>query len=163
MADKPKVYVETTVISYLTARPSNELVAAAHQEITKEWWAIKRERFELFVSELVLQEAGAGDQEASQRRLGILASIPLLKPDQQTRRLASLLASSTNIPQRALADLAHVAVAVTNGMDYLVTWNCRHIANAQLRSVIDRVCSDQGFVAPVICTPEELMEELPHD
>jgi hypothetical protein len=102
MADKPKVYVETTVISYLTARPSNELVAAAHQEITKEWWAIKRERFELFVSELVLQEAGAGDQEASQRRLGILASIPLLKPDQQTRRLASLLASSTNIPQRAL-------------------------------------------------------------
>jgi hypothetical protein len=161
MADKPKVYVETTVISYLTARPSNELVAAAHQEITKEWWATKRESFDVFISELVLQEAGAGDQEASQRRLSVLASIPLLKPDEQTRRLAGLLASSTNIPQKALADLAHVALAVTNGMDYLITWNCRHIANAQLRGVIERVCRNQGFAAPIICTPEELMEDLP--
>ena len=115
----------------------------------------------MFASELVIQEASAGDVDASQRRLEILTPIPLLQADTSTRRLASFLAKATNIPQRAYADVAHIAMAVTNGMDFLLTWNCRHIANAQLRTIIENVCESQGYVAPTICTPEELMEDLP--
>lgn len=161
MPDKPRVYIETTVVSYLTARPSSELITTAHQKITQDWWNTKREDFQLFASELVIQEASAGDVDASQRRLEILTPIPLLQADTSTRRLAGFLAKATNIPQRAYADVAHIAMAVTNGMDFLLTWNCRHIANAQLRTIIENVCESQGYVAPTICTPEELMEDLP--
>ncbi len=160
MAGKPKVYVETTVIRYLTAWPSTEVVMVAHQQITQEWWKSQRTKFDLFVSELVRQEASAGDAEAAKRRLEVVDSLPLLTLDDAARQLAQVLAQHLRLPDRASADAAHIAQAVTNGMDYLITWNCRHIANARLRNMIDSVTASFGYVTPTICTPEELMEEF---
>lgn len=160
MAGKPKIYVETTVISYLTAWPSTEIVMAAHQQITQEWWKSQRDNFDLFVSELVRQEASAGDLEAAERRLQVIDSLALLTLDDATRQLAQVLAQQLKLPKRATADAAHIALAVTNGMDYLITWNCRHIANARLRNMIDSVAASCGYVTPTICTPEELLEEF---
>jgi hypothetical protein len=155
----PKVYVETTVISYLTAWPSAEVVTSAHQQITQDWWTTKRSLFDLFVSDLVREEVAAGDEDAASRRLGIVESLPSLAVDQNARQLARILVQRLRIPARAAADGAHIAIAVANGMDYLLTWNCRHIANARLRTIIEDVCASLGYSAPVICTPEELMED----
>ncbi len=163
MLAKPKVYIETTIISYLTARPSNELLIGAHQELTNKWWNTKKDEFDLYVSELVIQEAGSGDEYAAKRRIESLELLPRLKFDVLSRNLAAKLARATQLPVRAAADAAHIAIAVANGMDYLLTWNCRHIANAQLRRTIEEVCELQGFSAPIICTPEELMENLSDD
>ena len=160
MPGKPKVYVETTVISYLTAWPSAEVVMAAHQEITREWWNSKRGEFDLFVSELVREEAAAGDRQAAKKRLEIIDFFPLLTFGSDTRRLVNVLVQQLQLPNRASADAAHIALAITNGMDYLITWNCRHIANARLRNMIDGVCDSVGYAAPTICTPEELMEDF---
>jgi hypothetical protein len=160
VAGKPKVYIETTVISYLTAWPSTELVMAAHQQLTQEWWKSQRDKFDLFVSELVRQEAAAGDAEAARRRLEVIDSLPSLALDEHARQLAEVLAQRLKLPDRASADAAHIALAVMNGMEYLITWNCRHIANARLRTMIETVTTSFGYVAPTICTPEELMEEF---
>ncbi|MFO0791535.1 MAG: type II toxin-antitoxin system VapC family toxin [Pirellulales bacterium] len=158
MADKAKVYVETTVISYLTSQPSAKVVTAAHQEITKEWWETRRSAFEVFVSELVRQEAAEGDLLAAAKRLEIIDSLPLLLVTPHANRLAAVLSRALRLPTRASADAAHIALAVVNGMDYLISWNCRHIANAHLRSKIDAVCESFGYATPGICTPEELLE-----
>jgi predicted nucleic acid-binding protein len=160
MVGKPKIYVETTVISYLTAWPSAEVVTAAHQAITQEWWNSGRSNCDLFVSELVREEASAGDEDAAARRLEVIDSLTLISFGEQTRQLADVLAVHLKLPNRALADAAHIALAVTNGMDYLVTWNCRHIANARLRTMIEDVVAAEGYIAPVICTPEELLEDF---
>jgi predicted nucleic acid-binding protein len=160
VASKAKLYVETTVISYLTAWPSTEIVMAAHQQITQEWWRRRRDDFDLFVSELVRQEASAGDAEAAKRRLEIVDSLNMLSVDQYSRQLASELFQQLRLPARALTDAAHIALAVIHGMDYLITWNCRHIANASLRNMIESITASLGYIAPTICTPEELMEEL---
>ena len=156
MLMNPKVYLETTIISYLTAWPSRDLIKAAHQQLTREWWQI-HSRFELFVSQAVVQEAGGGDQDAAQRRLHVLEGIPILAMDRQTLALAHELTEQGPLPKKATVDALHIAVAVVNGMDYLLTWNCAHIANASMRSQIERVCRSRGYQPPVICTPEELM------
>ena len=155
----PRVYLETSVISYLTARPSRNLRVAAHQEITADWWTRRRIRFELFVSRLVIEEASAGDAEAAAQRLLILSGIPRLELTEAASSLAERLVAAAAIPREAIEDALHVAVAAAHGMDYLVTWNCRHIANAAVRNRIGDVCASAGFEAPVICTPEELLEE----
>lgn len=160
MAEKPKVYIETTVISYLTAWPSAEIVTAAHQRITQDWWDLRRGAFDLYVSELVRQEASSGDPQAAERRLKIIDLLPSLTSSADTRRLASILAQELRLPKQAVADAAHIAISITNGMHYLLTWNCRHIANARLRNMIDDICDSVGYAAPTICTPEELMEDL---
>lgn len=160
MESKPRVYVETTVISYLTAWPSAEVVTSAHQQITQDWWTTKRSHFDLFASVLVREEAAAGDADAANRRLQIVDSLPALSHDQSARQLSKILTQKLRLPPRAAADSAHIAIAVTNGMDYLLTWNCRHIANARLRTMIEEVCESLGYAAPVICTPEELMEDF---
>lgn len=159
MADKPRVYVETTVISYLTAWPSSELITAAHQQITKDWWQSRRDEFELFASELVIREAQAGDLEAAKRRLEFTNDLQLLTIDDATTQLAEILSNDLQLPERASADAVHIGLAVVNGMDYLVTWNCRHIANARHRQIIESVCASLGYLSPVICTPEELIED----
>jgi hypothetical protein len=156
---QPKVYVETTVISYLAARPSRDVIVYAHQRLSKEWWESHRARFQLFVSELVLREAQAGDPEAAQERLGLLPGIPLLAVTPSSLTLSKSLIQAGALPVKATADALHISIAAVNGMEYLLTWNCRHIANAELRPVIEGVIRSQGFEPPILCTPEELMGE----
>lgn len=155
---KPRAYVETSVISYVTGRPSRDLVTAAHQQVTREWWE-QRSRFDLFVSQAVLSEAGRGDAEAAARRLEALAETVVLRVTAEASDLAERLIREHAMTPEAAMDAIHVAVAVVNGMDYLVTWSCKHIANAALRVNIEKTCRQAGMQAPVICTPEELMQE----
>lgn len=156
---KPKIYLETTIPSYLTSRPSRDLVTAAHQQITREWWDTQRYAFDLFISQMVLDEVSSGDPEAATRRLGLLEPLPLLNPHEEEAELAQALIEQAALPARAAADALHIAISVVNGMDYLLTWNCTHIANAALRHRIETVCRSKGFEVPIICTPEELLEE----
>ncbi len=156
---KPRVYLETTIPSYLTAWASRDIVMAGHQHSTKEWWETRREEFHLFVSQFVIDEAGAGDPDAARRRLEALADVPLLDPGEDVFALADGLMKRVPLPAKAAADSLHIAIATVNGMDYLLTWNCTHIANATLRSRIELVCRDFGYEPPVICTPDELLKE----
>jgi predicted nucleic acid-binding protein len=160
---KPKVYIETTIISYLTACRSPQLVMAAHQETTRNWWDDERHNFDLFVSETVIQEAAAGDPAAAERRLEVLREIAELQITDEARQLAKELFENTHLPENAQVDALHIATATTNGMDYLLTWKCRHIANATLRNAMAAVCEAAGYVIPVICTPLELLEEHQND
>ena len=154
----PTVYIETSVISYLTARPSRALVVAAYQQITREWWRDAPRRFELVSSELVVSEAAAGDAHASRARLRLVEDINLPGTNEETRALAEKLIEVGAVPRKAADDAAHIAIAVANGVDYLVTWNFRHIANATMRSTIEDVCRAAGYKSPVVCTPNELLE-----
>jgi hypothetical protein len=154
---KRSVYLETTIPSYLTAWRSPELVMAARQQITREWWDTRRDDFELFISQLVVDEASAGDPDAAARRLAMIDGLPLLEPSEGTEELVAALIQSLALPPRAAADAAHIALAVGNGMDFLLTWNCTHIANAIYRPTIESTCRAYGYQMPVICTPEELI------
>lgn len=156
---KPKVHLETTIISYLTAWRSPQLVMAAQQEATRTWWDDEAGRFELFISEAVIQEASAGDEAAAERRLQVLHEIAELEVTEETRDLAKQLIAGTPLPDKAQIDALHIAIATVHAMDYLLTWNCRHIANAALRHRIEAVCEDSGYQPPIICTPLELIEE----
>jgi hypothetical protein len=153
----PSVYLETTIPSYLTAWRSPELVMAARQQITRDWWDNRRHDFELFVSQLVIDEASAGDPAAAARRLEVLEGISLLEPHDDTQVLVDALIRDLSLPDRAAADAVHIALSVVNGMDFLLTWNCTHIANAAFRPVIESACRSLGYELPVICTPEELL------
>jgi predicted nucleic acid-binding protein len=155
---KPKVYLETTIISYFTARSSRDIITAAHQQVTQEWWYERRNDFDLFISQIVLQEVNQGDEEAIQRRLEMIATIPEIEVNPEAVSLAQALVSDGVVPERAAADALHIAVATVQGMDYLLTWNLRHLANAIIRTAITDVCRQRGYEPPVICTPEELME-----
>lgn len=155
---KPKAYVETSIISYLTARQSRDLVLAAHQQVTRDWWT-GRGKFELFASQFVLDEAGAGDAEAAASRLAALNDTTVLEVTEDAIVLAQGLIAGGGLPTQARIDALHVAMAAVHGMDYLLTWNCRHIANAALRGKIEEVCRDAGFEPPIICTPLELPKE----
>jgi predicted nucleic acid-binding protein len=152
------VYVETSVISYLTARPSNDLRATANQNTTAEWWEARRPNYRVFVSDLVILEASKGHPEAAQRRLVAIADLPLLQVSDHVRALAQALIDNHALPKMAEADAYHVAIAAANGVAYLLTWNCTHIANAHTRPKIDTTCRSNGYEPPVICTPIELME-----
>ena len=153
---KPAAYIETSVISYLAARPSRDVVVAAYQEVTREWWRDAPDRFDLVASELVVTESAAGDTDAARARLQVLESVTLVNVTDESEELTRLLLDLGAVPRQAAADAAHIAIAVTNGVDYLVTWNFRHIANATMRLQIERVCRQAGYEPPVICTPNEL-------
>ncbi|MYD75378.1 MAG: type II toxin-antitoxin system VapC family toxin, partial [Gammaproteobacteria bacterium] len=155
---KPTAYIETSVVSYLTARPSRNMVAAAYQAITREWWCNAPDQFDLVASQLVVVEASSGDPEAAQARLKTLEAVSLLDATPEAENLAQALVDLDAVPRQAAEDAAHIAIAVTNGIDFLVTWNFRHIANATMRSRIERICRQAGYEPPVICTPNELME-----
>ena len=157
---KPSVYVETTIVSYLVAAPSKDVVQAAHHRVTREWWAA-RDRFELFVSAAVVAEARRGNVTAAARRLGALSGIPQLSADPRVGSLVRSLLRTGVLPTGARVDAVHVAIAAIHGVDYLLTWNLRHFANAALRGKIDEACRAAGLVPPIICTPEELMEPKP--
>jgi len=152
---KPRVYVETTIPSYLTAWRSRDLLRAAHQQVTREWWD-RRAAFDLFVSPLVLIECQAGDPTAAAERLAALTGLPLLDQTEEVVELAELLAREVPLPPRARADAVHIATAAVHGMRYLLTWNCTHIANVTLRPQIESLCRAAGCEPPLICTPQEL-------
>jgi predicted nucleic acid-binding protein len=151
------VYLETTIPSYLAAWRSPEMIMAARQEITRDWWENRRTDFDLFVSQLVWDEASAGDADAVGRRIAIIRDIPLIEATPGTEEMIDSLMRELSLPPRAAADAVHIALSVVNGIDYLLTWNCTHIANAVNRPIIESVCDRLGFEAPVICTPEELL------
>jgi len=155
---KPRLYLETTIPSYLTAWASRDLIVAAHQQLTKEWWRSRRDVFEICISQFVLDEASAGDKDAARERLEILKPLPLLDITESVLHLASALLQSGVIPDKAARDAAHIAISAVHGMDYLMTWNCAHIANAMITKTVQAICLQKGFSCPVICTPEELME-----
>jgi len=151
--------VETSIISYLAARPSRDLITAARQQVTHTWWRERRPEFDLYVSQVVLDEAAAGDPQAAERRAELLAQLPLLDVTPEVAELAAALIEQVPLPPRAGADAAHIAVAAYYGIDFLLTWNSAHIANAALRPRIEQVCRQSGFRPPVLCTPDELMGE----
>jgi len=157
---KPRVYIETSVVSYLTARPSRDLVTAAYQEITREWWRSARGAYEMVASGLVVVEASAGDPDAAASRLAALEGIPLLDATPEAEQLAKSLVNDGAIPRRAAEDATHIAIAATNGADYLLTWNFRHIANAAMRAQIEDACRRAGYDPVIICTPNELTDTV---
>ena len=151
------VYVETSIISYLTARTSRDLLVTANQERTHEWWDGHRLNFELYISPLVLVEAGQGDEDAAQRRLKALEALNMLEIVDEANLLAEALLRALALPRKAQDDAVHIALAAVHHIDYLLTWNCRHINNAEKKALIREVCAGQGYVCPEICTPMELM------
>jgi hypothetical protein len=155
---KPRIYVETSVISYLTARPSRDLIMAAHQEITREWWQSRRAEFVLFYSDAVRAEAAMGDSQAAAARLALLAELTLLEIPAQAMHLANALVEATALPVKARVDALHIAIAAYERMDFVLTWNFKHIANAQLVGKVRQVCESHGLACPVLCSPLELME-----
>jgi hypothetical protein len=155
---KRKVYIETSIVSYLAARPSSDPVVRMRQLLTQEWWANRGDgRFDLFVSALVLEEARKGDPDAAARRLKELANIPGVEATVDALELAALLVSQRIVPANAGDDALHIAIAAYQGMDFLLTWNCRQIANAEVTWKLRKVCSERGLLLPVLCTPEQLM------
>jgi hypothetical protein len=155
---KQKVYVETTVVSYLTAWPSRDVVRLAHEVLTRKWWTNRRGDFDLYTSDIVIDESSKGDPTAAAQRLTALAGIPGLPVTEDAILLAEQLALTMALPARARADAAHVAIAAVHRMDFLLTWNCRHLANGTLAAKIEQCCAAAGCVAPRILTPELLME-----
>ena len=154
---KSRVYIETSVISYLTARKVKDIRLAGDQQHTRVWWELHRAKFDLFSSDLVFNEARAGDPTVALARLDILKLTTKLVTTPEAEFLAAKLLYEGAVPQKAADDALHIAIAVTHQVHYLLTWNCRHIANAVLRSKIDAVCIAAGYTPLVICMPPELM------
>lgn len=155
---RPTVYLETTIPSYLTARPSNDLAKSARQAATRLWWDTQRSTFACHISQLILDEAGRGDPDAVRLRLEVLATIPRLDLTKESLALAKRLLSSKALPAHALEDALHIAVSAAHRMMYILTWNFRHIANARTLKTIRKVCADSGHPCPEICTPDQLLE-----
>ena len=151
------VYIETSILSYLTARPSRDVVAAAHQEVTRTWWDDHRARFETYVSPLVDQECRRGDPDAAHRRVEAMNGLPVLDVVEEAYELAAAFIAEGALPASAQDDATHIALAAVHRMDYLLTWNCRHIDNAETKPIVRSVCVQHGYTCPEICTPEELM------
>ena len=150
------VYIETSIIGYLTARSRNDVIFQARQELTRSWWESSRDDYELVTSQLVLDEAGSGDANASAERSQLLVGIPLLaSADPQVDSLADALLSAHLLPEKARSDAEHVAIATVHRVDYLLTWNCKHIANAATLPAVYRLLGGRGYTPPLIVTPEE--------
>lgn len=158
---KKKVYLETSVISFLTARPSRDVVKLAKQELTRVWWDKNRSNYDFYVSEPVVDEIQRGDAQAAQQRLDIVANLPRLSVNKEVEALQERFFTTKILPDKAKADALHIAIAVVHGMAYLATWNCTHINNATLRHKIANVVACAGYTEVVMATPEELWRETP--
>lgn len=152
------VYIETTVVSYLTARPSRDVVVAGHQQVTLDWWEHSRANFDSFISEIVTNEASAGDRLAAQRRMAKLAGMKQLVVTAEVVDLARYYLKELSLPPRSGADAFHLGVATWHHMDYLVSWNMVHIANGRVVLRLHELNAARGLPTPVICTPEALLE-----
>lgn len=154
--NNPTVYVETTVIGHATARLQTDIVVVARQISSRRWWDI-RERYRIVVSQVVVDECAAGDPSAASERLQLIANVPVLGITDEAKRLADDLMHRNGIPRSEPRDALHISIAAVNGIQYLVTWNFRHIANAETRATIEQVCRDCGYAPPLICSPDELL------
>lgn len=154
---KPKLYLETTIPSYLTSRPSKNVIVAGHQRITHVWWKNRRQDFIIFISQFVLDEISLGDPALASKREKLIKSLDMLEVNDAVIHLVERFVASKVVPKKAAADAAHIAIAAVHNMTYLLTWNCTHIANAEMSMKIKNVCEKCGYNAPVICTPEGLM------
>ena len=152
------IYLESSVVSYLAARPSRDLVTAGNQQVTRDWWETRRGEYELFVSDVVVEECTAGDPTAASERGLFLADLPVLATTEESEALADALLSAMSLSQKAALDALHIALAAANGIDILLTWNCTHIANPFLQPQINTACVEFGVVPPTICTPLQLIE-----
>lgn len=153
------VYIETSIVSFLRSRPSGLVVSAARQLLTRRWWNSERQNYDLFTTQFVLDEASQGHPRLAAERLKALAGIPLLDLPQEIPQLANELLSRAVLPQNARLDALHIAAATYHEIDYLLTWNCTHIANARLIPKIRQVMGELGLLLPQICTPEELLDD----
>jgi predicted nucleic acid-binding protein len=153
------VYLETSIIGYLASRPSRDLITAANQQLTRDWWDEHRQQYDLYVSETVVAECSAGDAQAAEDRLDAIGDIPVLDVGEAAENLADELVKRIPLPENAEVDALHIAIATVNGINYLLTWNCAHIANAALQAQIEAICRSAGFEPPTICTPQQLMED----
>ena len=153
----PRLYIETTIPSYLTARPSRDTILAGQQETTRRWWEKKRREYDLYVSELVLEETSAGDPAMAAARHAVLAGLPQLAQTPEVDALAARLLEQGIVPPSAAPDAEHIALAAVHAMNFLLTWNCKHIANALHRRRVEAVCAEAGLVCPIICTPHHLI------
>ena len=151
------VYIETTVASYLTARPTRDLIMMARQQSSQMWWRRRLPEFAPAISQLVLDEAARGDEQAARRRLDALRDFPILDATPEAFRLAARFIRPAAMPVKAKDDALHVALCAIHGVRYLLTWNFRHIANAETRHVLAGICAGAGYAFPTICTPDELM------
>ena len=151
------VYLETSLISYLVARSSRDLIVAAHQQVTQEWWQNRRSEFTCSVSQVVIDEASVGDATEVAKRLAIIDRLATVDVTEEAETLTQAIMAAGILPPHAFPDAAHVAVSAVHKMDYLLTWNCKHLANAQIARKIAVVCEKLGYKMPIICTPEELM------
>jgi len=155
---KPTAYIETTVIGHLVGRILVDPVVAGRQMVTRNWWPVAARRYRLFVSRLVADECAGGDREAAAERLAVLDSLEFLAASPQADQLARQLIIGRAIPETEPRDAVHVSLAAVNGIQYLVTWNFKHIANATTRAAIESICRNAGYEPPIICTPDELSE-----
>jgi len=154
-----RLYIESTIPSYVVARPARDLLQAARQQLTRDWWDLQREKHELFTSQIVLDEIAAGEREMAQRRLDLIAGLPVLELTPDAETLAEHVLRSGLLPATADGDAAHIALATVHKLDILLTWNCRHIANAAIVGRLRRLVEKQGHMLPEIYTPEELLGE----
>ena len=150
------LYIETSILGYLTARSTKNLILAANIEVTKDWWEYRRSAFTMYISQAVLNEVAQGDTEIAVQRMELVRGVPLLELNQAVRDLASQFLTRSNLPPKADIDAIHAAATV-HGLDYLLTWNCKHIANAQIQGKLAEISFDCGYELPILCTPYELL------
>ena len=152
------VYLETSVISYLVSRLSRDYLVSAHQRLTREWWETRRSEYEVFISQLVIEEIEEGDLEEAKKRVAAVTGIPIIATDSEALELASRYISKGILGEGAFDDALHMATASIKSLDYLLTWNCKHIANEKVKRAIEHLNEDFGWSTPFICTPLELIE-----
>lgn len=150
------VYVESSIISYLTSRPSRDIVKAARQAITSDWWLNCKSQYEVYISALVEEEISNGDPIAAAKRLEAVADISSIFITFEAQLLADALVTSKAIPDNSVRDALHIAIAATQGIDYLLTWNFKHINNAETKALIAHIVETDGWICPILCSPEEL-------
>lgn len=152
------VYLETSVISYLAANPSSDLIIAAHQTVTHDWWSHQRRKFDLTTSPVVEKEISLGETKMAQKRLDLIDGIRLLAVTPETDDLAEFLLKRGPLPKKADVDALHIALAAIHGIDYLLSWNCKHIANVFIQRDLERLIRSRGYECPILCTPESMLE-----
>jgi hypothetical protein len=153
-----RIYIESTIPSYVVARPARDLLQAARQQLTRDWWDLQRANHELFTSQVVLDEIAGGDAAMADQRLTLISGIPVVRVDEVAETLTRSIIDAGVLPADADRDAAHIALATVHEMDILLTWNCRHIANAFIQAQLRKLAAAAGLTLPVLCTPEELLE-----
>ena len=153
-----RIYIESTIPSYVVARPARDLLQAARQQLTRDWWDLKRRAHEIFTSQVVLDKIAAGEAAMARQRLALLAGIPIVRATNDAEALTQRILDSGVLPANADRDAAHIALATVYELDILLSWNCRHIANAFLQGRLRKLADAAGYTLPVICTPEELLD-----